>query len=54
MALARIQDKVFVHIDGDKDSAEKGLMDKIANPKFALYDMAAPTTHHNSSVRTRA
>lgn len=53
LAKVRIKNKVFVNIDVDKRSAREGLLVKIQNPKFALYDMDAPTSMHNSSVRTR-
>lgn len=53
LALTRIKNKVFVNVDIDKQTALNGLMLKVENPKFALYDMDAPTSMHNSSVRTR-
>lgn len=54
LALARINNKIFVNVGVDEVSAHAGLLDKIKFPKFALYDMDAATSHHNSSVRTRA
>jgi len=54
MAMTRIKNKVFMNIDKDELTAHAGLLDKIKNQKFALYDMDTPTSHHNSSVRTRA
>jgi hypothetical protein len=54
LAVARINNKIFVNINTDEVSAHDGLLDKIKFPIFALYDMDAPTSHHNSSVRTRA
>lgn len=54
LAIARINNKVFVHVAADERAAEAGLLAKIESPLYALYDMDAPTSHHNSSVRTRA
>ena len=53
LAMARIKNKAFAHIGDSQQKAYDGLMQKIMEPKFGQYDMDAPTSVHNSSVRTR-
>lgn len=53
MAIAKIKNRVFVAIAMTADLALADVMKQIEQPKFALYDMDAPTSMHNSSVRTR-
>jgi hypothetical protein len=53
MALLREKNKVYVAIGATKEHAMSNLVNVIDENKFALYDMDAFTSAHNSSVRTR-
>jgi len=54
VCVKRIEDKVFIGIGASKSLALEDLQYKLLNPKFGLFDMGIPNSHHNSSVATRA
>lgn len=53
MAKCRIGNKLYFGIGVDEASALKDLEADRARDTFALFDMDAYTSAHNSSVRTR-
>lgn len=53
MAKCRIGNKVYFGVGDSKESAHQDLILSKQKDTFALFDMDAYTSMHNSSVRTR-
>lgn len=54
MAKCRVANKVYFGVGEDEVAARADLSAAMAKDTFALFDMDAYTSAHNSAVRTRA